>query len=41
VANWSAAKKLVESGEREIIAEITPGYKLKKQYKEQGVTFNQ
>ncbi len=36
VANWSVAKRLVESGEREIIAEITPGYEIKKQYKEQG-----
>lgn len=37
VANWSAAKRLVESGEREIIAEITPGYEIRKQYKEQGI----
>ena len=39
VANWSAAKRLVESGEREIIAEITPGYEIRKQYKEQGIDF--
>ncbi|MFV1976089.1 MAG: IS4 family transposase [Candidatus Scalindua sp.] len=39
VANWSAAKKLVESGEKEIIAEITPGYEMKKQYKRQGIDF--
>jgi len=37
VANWSAAKRLVESGKREIIAEIMPGYELRKQYKEQGI----
>lgn len=39
VANWSVAKRLVESGEREIIAEIRPGYEVKKQYKEQGIDF--
>ena len=39
VANWSVAKRLVESGEREIIAEITPGYEIKKQYRQQGVEF--
>jgi hypothetical protein len=39
VANWSAAKRLVESGEKEIIAEITPGYEIRKQYKEQGIDF--
>ena len=39
VSNWSVAKRLVESGEREIIAEITPGYEIKKQYRQQGVEF--
>jgi len=39
VANWGAAKKLVQSGEKEIIAEITPGYELKKRYKQEGVNY--
>lgn len=36
VANWGVAKKLVETGQKEIIAEIKPGHELKKKYKQQG-----
>lgn len=39
VSNWSVAKRMAESGEKEIIAEIKPGYELRKQYKEQGIDF--
>ncbi|MCJ7771551.1 MAG: IS4 family transposase [Desulfobacterales bacterium] len=39
VANWRAARKLVESGEKETIVEITPGYDLKKRYKQKGVSY--
>jgi hypothetical protein len=39
MANWGAAKKLVESGQKEIIVEITPGHELKKRYKEQGTSY--
>lgn len=39
VANWGVAKKLVESGQKEIIVEITPGHELKKRYKEQGTSY--
>lgn len=39
VANWSVAKKLVESGEKETIVEITPGRELKKKYKQQGTSY--
>lgn len=37
VSNWKVARKLVDSGEKEVIAEIKPGYELKKQYKEKGI----
>ena len=39
VSNWNVAKKLVESGQKEIIAEINPGYKLKRKYKEQNIEY--
>jgi hypothetical protein len=39
VANWGAAKRLVESGEKEIIVEITPGRELKRKYKQQGTSY--
>ena len=38
VPNWSVAKKLVESGQKEIITEIKPGRELKRKYKKQGIT---
>lgn len=37
VSNWNIAKKLVESNEKEIIAEIKPNYKLKAKYKRNGI----
>lgn len=37
VANWNIAKQLVESGEKEIIAEIIPGNDLKRKYKNQNI----
>jgi hypothetical protein len=39
VSNWSVAKSLAESGGKEIIAEIRPGYELRKKYKEQGIDY--
>ena len=38
VSNWNVAKKLVESGEKEIITEIKPSNKLKRKYKKQCIT---
>lgn len=35
ISSWNVAKELVESGEKEIIAEIKPGKNLKKKYKDQ------
>jgi hypothetical protein len=37
VSNWSAAKELVASGEKEMIKEIKPGYEIRKKHKEQGI----
>ena len=37
VSNWSVAKELVESGKKEIIAEINPGNDLKRKYKKQDI----
>lgn len=37
VSNWNVAKQLVESGKKEIIAEIIPGRDLKAKYKKQNV----
>ena len=37
VSNWNVAKELVESGEKEIIAEIKPGNDLKRKYKDQNI----
>jgi len=37
VSNWNVAKKLVESGQKEIIIEIKPGNELKRKYKKEGV----
>lgn len=37
ISNWSVAKKLVETGEKEIITEIKPGYELKARYKKEGI----
>jgi hypothetical protein len=37
VSNWNVAKELVESGEKEIIAEIKPGKDLKRKYKDQNI----
>lgn len=39
VNNWSVSKRLVESGQKDIIAEIKPGYELAKKYKKQGIDF--
>ena len=39
VSNWSASKRLTESGEKELVTEITPGYEIKKKYKEQGIEY--
>ena len=39
VSNWSVAKKLVETGQKEIIADIKPGRKLEKKYKQLGVEY--
>lgn len=36
VPNWSVAKELVESGQKEVIAEIMPGKELKAKYKKEG-----
>lgn len=38
ISNWKVAKKLVESAEKEIIAEIKPGHDLVKKYKQQGIS---
>lgn len=37
VSNWNVAKQLVESGEKEIIAEVIPGNDLKRKYKDQKI----
>jgi hypothetical protein len=37
ISNWNVAKKLVESGKKEIIAEIEPGRELKRRYKKQSI----
>jgi len=37
ISSWNAAKELVESGKKEIIAEIEPGHELKRRYKKQNV----
>lgn len=39
VSNWSVAKKLAGSGEKEIIAEIKPGSDLKKKYKQKCIDY--
>lgn len=39
VSNWRLAKELVESGQKELIGEITPGWKIKKEYQEQGIVW--
>lgn len=39
VSNWKVAKELVASSQNEIITEITPGYKIRKRYKEQCVDY--
>ena len=39
ISNWSVAKSLIESGEKETVAEIKPGYELKKQYRQEGIDF--
>jgi hypothetical protein len=39
VSNWGASKRLIESGEKELIEEIEPGYSIKKKYKEQGIEY--
>jgi len=39
VNNWAVSKRLVESGQKEIIAEIKPGYELAKKYKKQGIDY--
>ena len=37
ISSWNVAKELVESGEKEIIAEIKPSKNLKKKYKNQNI----
>jgi hypothetical protein len=37
ISNWKVAQDLVASGEKEIIAEIEPGYQIRKKYKEQNI----
>ena len=37
ISNWRVAQDLVASGEKEIIAEIEPGYQIRKKYKEQNI----
>ena len=37
VSNWNVAKKLVESGQKEIIVEIEPGKELKRKYKNEDI----
>lgn len=39
ISNWTIARKLVETGEKEIIAEIKPGHDLVKRYKEQNIDY--
>lgn len=39
VSNWNLAKELVESGQKEIIAEINPGRELKRKYKKQNIDY--
>lgn len=36
-SNWNVAKKLVESGEKEIIEEIKPSNELKRKYRNEGI----
>jgi hypothetical protein len=38
VSNWKVAKELVSSAKKEVLAEILPGYELRKKYKEQGIS---
>ncbi len=37
ISSWNVAKELVESGKKEIIAEIEPGNDLKRKYKKQNI----
>lgn len=37
VSNWKVAKELVSSSKKEVVAEIMPGYELRKKYKEQDI----
>lgn len=39
ISNWNASKTLIESGEKELVTEIKPGYRLKKKYKEEGIEY--
>lgn len=39
ISNWNIAKKLVESGKDQIIAEIHPGHELYSKYKRNGIKF--
>lgn len=39
IANWKTAKELLETGIKEKIAEIEPGYDIQKRYKAEGVEF--
>ena len=39
VSNWSASKRLIESGEQELVTEITPGCAIRKKYREQGIEY--
>jgi hypothetical protein len=37
VSNWNVAKNLVDSGQKEIFAEIKPGKELKRKYRKEGI----
>ncbi len=39
IPNWSVAKELVESGYKEVVAEIKPGNELQSKYKRGGIAF--
>jgi hypothetical protein len=39
ISNWAIARKLVETGEKEIIVEINPGHEIVKRYKKEGIDY--
>ena len=40
IANWAIAKKLIETVQKELFAEIRPGHDIKKRYTEEGIEYS-